>query len=71
MDAIKSAPADRLRMEFTSGVAPCVILPAEGGENFTYVTTSSVSPSITARSPGHSFFPRIAQGSPLTATRPS
>ncbi len=30
MDALKAAPADRLRLEFTSGVAPCVILPAEG-----------------------------------------
>ncbi len=28
MDALKAAPADRLRLEFTSGVAPCVILPA-------------------------------------------
>ncbi|MEY8316560.1 DNA polymerase III subunit beta [Oscillospiraceae bacterium 50-58] len=37
MDALKAAPADRLRMEFTSGVAPCVILPAEGEENFTYM----------------------------------
>ena len=30
MDALKAAPADKLRLEFTSGVAPCVILPAEG-----------------------------------------
>ena len=37
MDALKAAPADRLRMEFTSGVAPCVILPAEGEENFVYM----------------------------------
>ena len=37
MDALKAAPADKLRMEFTSGVAPCVILPAEGEENFTYM----------------------------------
>ncbi|MCI9156310.1 MAG: DNA polymerase III subunit beta [Lawsonibacter sp.] len=37
MDAIKAAPAEKLRMEFTSGVAPCVILPAEGEENFTYM----------------------------------
>ena len=36
-----------------------------------HVTTSSVSPSMTARSPGRSFFPRMAQPSPLTATRPS
>ena len=37
MDALKAAPAGRLRMEFTSGVAPCVILPAEGEENFIYM----------------------------------
>lgn len=37
MDALKAAPADRLRMEFTSGVAPCVILPVEGEENFVYM----------------------------------
>lgn len=37
MDALKAAPADRLRMEFSSGVAPCVILPAEGEESFLYM----------------------------------
>ena len=37
MDALKNAPADRVRLEFTSGVAPCVILPAEGDENFVYM----------------------------------
>lgn len=37
MDALKAAPADKLRMEFSSGVAPCVILPAEGEENFIYM----------------------------------
>ena len=37
MDALKAAPAGKLRMEFTSGVAPCVILPAEGEENFVYM----------------------------------
>ncbi len=37
MDALKAAPADHLRLEFTSGVAPCVILPAEGEENFVYM----------------------------------
>ena len=37
MDALKAAPADKLRMEFTSGVAPCVILPAEGEEKFVYM----------------------------------
>ncbi len=37
MDALKAAPSDKLRLEFTSGVAPCVILPAEGEENFIYM----------------------------------
>jgi len=37
MDALKAAPAERLRLEFTTGVAPCVILPAEGEENFIYM----------------------------------
>ena len=37
MDALKNAPADRGRLEFSSGVAPCVILPAEGEENFIYM----------------------------------
>ena len=37
MDALKYAPAEKLRLEFTSGVAPCVILPAEGEENFVYM----------------------------------
>ena len=37
MDALKAAPAEKLRLEFTSGVAPCVILPAEGEENFIYM----------------------------------
>lgn len=37
MDALKAAPADKLRMEFTSGVAPCVILPAGDEENFVYM----------------------------------
>lgn len=37
MDALKAAPAAKLRMEFTSGVAPCVILPAEREENFVYM----------------------------------
>mgnify|MGYP000078070688 CR=1 FL=1 len=37
MDALKAAPAEKLRLEFTSGVAPCVILPAEGEEKFVYM----------------------------------
>lgn len=37
MDALKAAPADRVRLEMSSGVAPCIILPAEGDENFVYM----------------------------------
>lgn len=38
MDALKAAPADRVRLELSSGVAPCVILPAqEGEEDFLYM----------------------------------
>ncbi|MCI2106511.1 MAG: DNA polymerase III subunit beta [Intestinimonas sp.] len=37
MDALKAAPADRVRLELSSGVAPCVIFPAEGEENFLYM----------------------------------
>ena len=35
MDALKAAPADKLRMEFTSGVAPCVIAAQRGFQFFT------------------------------------
>ncbi len=37
MDALKAAPADRVRLEMSSGVAPCVILPTEGEQNFVYM----------------------------------
>ena len=38
MDALKAAPAERVRLELTTGVAPCVILPVEGEpENFLYM----------------------------------
>lgn len=37
MDALKAAPADRVRLEMSSGVAPCIILPTEGEENFVYM----------------------------------
>ena len=37
MESLKAAPAEKLRLEFTSGLAPCVILPAEGEENFIYM----------------------------------
>ena len=37
MDALKAAPADKVRLELTTGVSPCVILPAEGEEKFIYM----------------------------------
>lgn len=37
MDALKAAPADKVRLEMTTGVAPCVIFPSEGEENFIYM----------------------------------
>ena len=37
MDALKAAPPDTVRLELTTGVSPCVILPTEGEENFLYM----------------------------------
>ena len=37
MDALKAAPADRVRLELTTGVAPCVILPTDESESFIYM----------------------------------
>ncbi len=37
MDALRAAPADRVRLELSSAVSPCVILPEEGEENFLYM----------------------------------
>ena len=37
MDALKAAPADRVRLELNSGVSPCILLPTEGEENFLYM----------------------------------
>ena len=37
MDALKAAPADKVRLELTTGVSPRVNLPPEGEENFLYM----------------------------------
>ncbi len=37
MDALKAAPADRVRLELSTGVSPCVILPDDGGDSFLYM----------------------------------
>ena len=37
LDALKAAPADSLRVLLSSGISPCVIIPADGSENFLYM----------------------------------
>lgn len=37
LDALKAAPAQTVKLALTSGVSPCVILPAEGEERFLYM----------------------------------
>ena len=37
MDALKYAPADKVRLELNTGISPCIITPVEGEENFLYM----------------------------------
>lgn len=37
MDALRYAPAERVRMELNTGVSPCIITPVSGEENFLYM----------------------------------
>ncbi len=38
MEAVKAAPADRVRLELSTATSPCLILPQEGeGDNFLYM----------------------------------
>jgi DNA polymerase-3 subunit beta len=37
LEALKAAPADSIRIKITSGITPCVILPADGGSSFLYM----------------------------------
>ena len=37
LDALKAAPADNLILMLTSGVSPCIIVPADGGDSFLYM----------------------------------
>ena len=36
-EALKYAPADKVRVELNTGISPCVIVPAEGEERFLYM----------------------------------
>lgn len=37
LDALKAAPADKLRLQLSSGISPCIIVPADEKENFLYM----------------------------------
>jgi DNA polymerase-3 subunit beta len=37
LEALRAAPADKIRMKITSGTSPCVIVPADGSTNFLYM----------------------------------
>ncbi len=37
MEALKYAPADKVRLELNTGISPCIITPMEGEENFLYM----------------------------------
>ncbi len=37
MEALKAAPADTVNIQLSTGVAPCVVVPAEGEESFLYM----------------------------------
>lgn len=37
MDAFKAAPADEVTIRLSTGVTPCLILPADGGDSFLYM----------------------------------
>ena len=37
LEALRAAPADLVRIKITSGISPCVIVPADGNNNFLYM----------------------------------
>ncbi|MEL4107109.1 DNA polymerase III subunit beta [Oscillospiraceae bacterium WX1] len=37
LDALKAAPSDQVRINITSGITPCIIVPADGSNNFLYM----------------------------------
>ena len=37
MDALRYAPAERVRMELNTGISPCIITPVSGDDNFLYM----------------------------------
>ncbi|MBR5382065.1 MAG: DNA polymerase III subunit beta, partial [Oscillospiraceae bacterium] len=37
LDALKAAPSEEVFMQLSTGVSPCVIIPADGSRNFLYM----------------------------------
>jgi DNA polymerase-3 subunit beta len=37
LEALKAAPADNVRLQLSTGIAPCVIVPTDGNKNFIYM----------------------------------
>ncbi len=37
LDALKAAPAEKLRLQLSTGVAPCIVVPADDKANFLYM----------------------------------
>ena len=37
MDALRYAPAEKVRMEMNTGISPCIITPTDGSDNFLYM----------------------------------
>ncbi len=37
LEALRAAPADSVRLQLSTGVAPCVIVPTDGSRNFLYM----------------------------------
>lgn len=37
LDALKAAPADSIRLQLSTNISPCIIVPADGSKNFLYM----------------------------------
>jgi DNA polymerase-3 subunit beta len=37
LEALRAAPTDTIRIKITSGISPCIIVPADGSSNFLYM----------------------------------
>lgn len=37
LDALRAAPADKLMLQLSTGISPCIMIPADGSRNFLYM----------------------------------